>query len=214
MKLKSSNQPVHDEKLYIRNSPKIRKMPVDSSHPIRIPNDHPSDISRTKLIAPFQKRPPSHERRQPPGRTREPQQPKEHKSMLYDIIKCSIQEKSGIRDRTVVKSRDIEEKPPIRFQSQYKGVKRREENKEARSRFLSRKDYLNISKKRTQEAPKSIQTGSRLKERIQKFLYKPSEGPIAINKTVKKISTYSKIKGELCRKKIKLLTKPKDIPPP
>ena len=198
-----------------KDSPRARKMLLNSY----LLKAYPQEVSRKKLIAPFQKRPPSHERAQGPGRIREPQaQSKNSKTILYDMIKSSPQINSKrTKENKDLKERDGKEnevKVQGRFTSECKGIKYRDDSKGRKKRFLSRKDYLNISKKRANEMPKKLAGGSKLKERIQKFLYKPTA--VTTNKAIKKTSSYSfssksLLRGELYKNILDVTSK--RIPP-
>lgn len=164
------------------NQRKVRAQ-FDPSRPIRIPNAYTSGVLRKKLIAPFEKRQPSHERTQAPERNKEFLA--QNKATLYELIKISLQDKNYKRISSTIKEREVEMKQG-RFPSECKVAKRKEETKnsgatkakqhekDARRRFMSRKDYLNISKRRAHELPREADKGSRLRERLQQYLYAPA----------------------------------------
>lgn len=231
--------PSKTENLHIRNSPNTRKMTVDSSRPIRIPNAYIQD-SRKKLIAPFQKRQPSQERSHiaTSKKIEENKQTGENKTKgktpLYCLIKSSIQNgnitvlnpsivnKTSLgnkppakRDRTAgqIREKQKEEMPPNkgRMSCQDKIVNRNSKEQENR-RFFSRRENLNYSKGRNvkrqdENQPRNSETGSRLKERIRKFLYQPTDAPIILNKDDIKIkqTSYAMLKGTIDRKKVKIV---------
>ena len=217
--------------LHIRNnSPNARKMTVDSSRPVRITNvySQAAALSRKKLIAPFQKRQPSLERSralaQKPGQA----QPQSGKTPLYCLIKSSIQSgDAGPLNKTTVATKTVltkENKGGNNLNSkgrqscQDKILARNAKEEDSR-RFFSRRDNLNDSKKRSVRRTDEVQSrsnesGSRLKERIQKFLYQPTEVATApVEAKVKKVNTYSMLKGAtIDRKKIKFIGVGKILP--
>lgn len=205
-----------------RTSPSSRRMRMDMARPVRIPNAYDADSSvldRTKLIAPFQKRPPSKVRPHivlSSSAVRGVPQ----NSMLYSLIQSSIQPAGASNkvNRTMVagsvvrnERKDREVEGPARGKTALRpfagkasyGTNRRQ----LANRFFSRRGESLRRRAMNEERPGGREEHkSRLKERIGQFLYQPNE--TAKDEGVKRIHRYVIMKGNGPVRQIRLLLDP------